>query len=133
MLNRLAELARLRPTLDEALLKVSPAGATDLHQLPVGTELQSRPTAQESGLAHDGHAAPPQPRAPAIGHELVLLDHDQSVGALVQRVELNPPFAVNSDDCFLESLDHLGAVFENRIGRDHDDNAHVRLSPPDHS
>jgi hypothetical protein len=42
MLNRLAELARLRPTLDEALLKVSPAGATDLHQLPVGTELQAR-------------------------------------------------------------------------------------------
>ena len=34
----------------------------------------------------------------------------------MQRVELDPRFVVNSDDCFLESLDHLGAVLENWIG-----------------
>jgi flagellar hook-length control protein FliK len=42
MLNRLADLVRLRPSLDEALQRVSPAGPADLAQLPVGTELQAR-------------------------------------------------------------------------------------------
>ena len=42
---------------------------------------------------------------------LVLLDHDQSVASLVQRVELNSGFVVNSGDRRLESRDYVGAMF----------------------
>jgi hypothetical protein len=41
---------------------------------------------------------------------LVLLDHDQSVGPLVQRVELHAWFVVNPDDRRLASRDQVGAV-----------------------
>ena len=42
MLNRLTDLIRLRPALDDAVQRVSPAGAADLSHLPVGTELLAR-------------------------------------------------------------------------------------------
>ena len=45
MLNRLADLIRLRPALDEAAQRVGPAAQVDLSELPVGTELQARVTA----------------------------------------------------------------------------------------
>ena len=49
MLSRLAELIRLRPLVDDTVQRVSPAGAADLQQLPLGTELQARVTAALPG------------------------------------------------------------------------------------
>ena len=48
----------------------------------------------------------------------------------MQRVQLNARFVVNLGDRLLEGRDHLGAVLGDGIGRDHDDNAHVRRFPP---
>ena len=60
---------------------------------------------------------------------LVLLEHDQSVGSLVQRVEFNARFVVNLGDRCLTGRDHLGAVFGDGKGRRDRDNAHCRCFP----
>jgi hypothetical protein len=52
MLSRLADLIRLRPLADDAVPRVSPAGAADLRHLPVGTELQARVTAALPGRVY---------------------------------------------------------------------------------
>src|SRR5215469_4263664 len=61
---------------------------------------------------------------------LVLLDHDQPVVSLVQCVEFNARFVVNPGDRRLKSRDHLSTVLGDGKGRGHDNNAHVRCSPP---
>src|SRR5262252_3898061 len=61
---------------------------------------------------------------------LVLLDHDQPVVSLVQCVEFNARFVVNPGDRRLKSRDHLSTVLGDGKGCDHDNNAHVRCSPP---
>src|SRR6516165_5867928 len=61
---------------------------------------------------------------------LVLLDHDQPVGSLEQRVEFDAWFVVNPGDRRLEGRDYLGAVLGDGKGRDDLDNAHVGCSPP---
>lgn len=52
MLSRLADLIRLPVHADDAVPRVSPAGAADLRHLPVGTELQARVTAAFPGRVY---------------------------------------------------------------------------------
>jgi hypothetical protein len=59
---------------------------------------------------------------------LVLLDHDQPVASLVQRVQFHARFAVYPGDRRLEGGDHRGAVLGDGKGRDDDDNAHIPCS-----
>ena len=54
------------------------------------------------------------------------LDHDQSVGPLVQRVQLNAGLVMNPGDRRFAGCDHLGAVLGKRKGRGDQDNAHFR-------
>jgi hypothetical protein len=56
---------------------------------------------------------------------LVLLDHDEPVATLVQRVEFDARFVMDPGDRLLEGRDHLGTVFGDGKGRDDDDNSHV--------
>src|SRR5215469_13476949 len=61
---------------------------------------------------------------------LVLLDHDQPVASLMQRVQFNARLVVDPGDCLLEGCDHLGAVPGDGKGRDDDSDAHVRCFLP---
>src|SRR5512132_1751319 len=61
---------------------------------------------------------------------LVLLDHDEPVWSLVQRVQFNARFAMDPGNRPLEGRDHLGAVLGDGNGRDDDDNAHVSCLLP---
>src|SRR5215470_6944612 len=63
---------------------------------------------------------------------LVLLDHDQPVGAFLQRVEFDARFFVYPLDRGLEGGDHLGAMLGDGESRDHNDDAHVGCLPPGH-
>jgi hypothetical protein len=47
---------------------------------------------------------------------LVLLDHDEPVWSLVQRLQFNARFAMDPGDRLLEGRDHLGAVLEDGEG-----------------
>jgi hypothetical protein len=60
---------------------------------------------------------------------LVLLDHDQPVSPLVQRIKRNAWFVVDPGDGAFEGRDYLGAVFGQGKGRDDNDNAHLRCPP----
>ena len=112
----------VRPSrLQCALLRVSGRVRFENLHVKTGAELSSQSRPQVGEGCALGMLRPRLRR-------LVLLDHDQSVASLVQRVELNPGFVVNSGDRRLESRDYVGAVLGDGKGRDDDDNAHARRS-----